>query len=58
MDYAKEQFVELGVALTGLAVKGTASTIQKKIGASKARKDDKKTITLRLMIKKRFQMHR
>ena len=30
MDYAKEQFVELGVALTGLAVKGTASTKQKK----------------------------
>lgn len=46
MDYAKEQFVELGVALTGLAVKGTASAIQKKISASKARKDDKKTIEL------------
>ena len=46
MDYVKEQFVELGVALTGLAVKGTASTIQKKISASKARNDDKKTIEL------------
>ena len=46
MDYAKEQFIELGVALTGLAVKGTASTIHKKIGAAKARKDDKKTIEL------------
>jgi len=46
MDYVKEQFVELGVALTGLAVKGTVSTIQKKISASKARKDDKKTIEL------------
>ena len=46
MDYANEQLIELGVSLTGLAVKSTASTIQKKISASKARKDDKKTIEL------------
>jgi hypothetical protein len=46
MDYAKEQLIELGISLSTLAVKGTASTIQKKIGASKARKDDKKTIEL------------
>lgn len=46
MDYANEQLIELGVSLTGLVVKSTASTIQKKISASKARKDDKKTIEL------------
>lgn len=46
MDYAKEQLIELGVSLTGLAVKGTASTVQKRISASKAKRDDKKTIEL------------
>ena len=46
MDYANEQLIELGVSLTGLAVKSTASTIQKKISAAKARKDDRKTIEL------------
>lgn len=44
MDYAKEQLIELGISLSGLAVKSTASIIQKKISASKARKNDKKTI--------------
>lgn len=46
MDYAKEQLIELGVSLTGLALKSTASTIQKKIDASKTRNNDKKTIEL------------
>lgn len=46
MDYGKEQLIEMGVTLAGMAVKGTASTIQKKIASSKARKDDKRTIEL------------
>lgn len=44
MDYTSEKLIELGVNLAGLTVKDTASTIQKKISASKARKDDKRTI--------------
>ncbi len=44
MDYANEKLIELGVNLTGLVVKETASTIQKKITATKSRRDDKKTI--------------
>ena len=36
----------MGVTLAGMAVKGTATTIQKKIASSKGRKDDKKTIEL------------
>ena len=46
MEYAEEKLIELGVTLTGLAVKGTASTIQKKISAAKAKKNDKETIEL------------
>lgn len=44
MGYASEKLIELGVNLTELAVKSTASTVQKKISAAKARKNDKKTI--------------
>lgn len=46
MDYAQQQFVELGIKLTELVVKGTVSSVQKRISASKTRKDDKKTIEL------------
>ena len=44
MNYVDEKLIELGVNLTGLAVKSTASTVQKKISAAKARKNDKNTI--------------
>ena len=44
MGYASEKLIELGVNLTELAVKSTASTVQMKISAAKARKNDKKTI--------------
>lgn len=44
MNYADEKLIELGINLTGLAVKSTASTVQKKISAAKARKNDKNTI--------------
>jgi hypothetical protein len=44
MDYASEKLIELGVSLTGLAVKETASTVQKKISSAKAKRDDKKVI--------------
>ena len=46
MEYTEEKLIELGVTLTGLAVKGTASTIQKKISAAKAKKNNKETIEL------------
>ena len=44
MNYVDEKIIELGINLTGLAVKSTASTVQKKISAVKARKNDKNTI--------------
>lgn len=44
MEYGNEKLIEMGVTLAGMAVKETASTIQKKISASKTRKDDKRTI--------------
>lgn len=44
MNYVDEKLIELGVNLTGLAVKSTASTVQKKISAAKAKKNDKNTI--------------
>ena len=46
MDLNNEYILQLGTTLTELAVKGTVSSIQKKIGASKARKDDKRTIEI------------
>lgn len=46
MDYAKEQLIQAGIELSALAVRGTVGSIQKKIAASKARKDDKKTIEI------------
>ncbi len=46
MDYAKEQLIELGVSLSSLAIKSTASTIQKRISVAKTKKADKKTIEL------------